>query len=385
MSMKDKFTTIVMGLVIISIIAILIVFGMMFFEEINSSVETDIENFQYTQDSTDTSKTTDTDIETPQIVQKDPLDELQSASSGSSTEQTNTNVDYTNVNVNKYFYNQLNDYSKTIYKAFESNKENMKSGTYTVQLGNSFSDLLSQQNGSDLLGQYYQSAIEAYTYDNPDVFYLSPSKMYLNVETTTRGNSKTYNVFINSGNEANYLSEEFSSKQKVDEAINQIEQVRNEILQNRTGNTYDDIKMIHDYLVEHISYDTSLSRPYIYNIYGAMVQNVCVCEGYARSMKYLLDSINVECTMVIGKGTNSEGITENHAWNYVRLNNTWYAIDATWDDPQIQGGGTVPDSYKYKYFLKGSNEMNQDHTPNGQFTEGGQVFEYPTLSTSNYE
>ena len=209
MSMKDKFTTIVMGLVIISIIAILIVFGMMFFEEINSSVETDIENFQYTQDSTDTSKTTDTDIETPQIVQKDPLDELQSASSGSSTEQTNTNVDYTNVNVNKYFYNQLNDYSKTIYKAFESNKENMKSGTYTVQLGNSFSDLLSQQNGSDLLGQYYQSAIEAYTYDNPDVFYLSPSKMYLNVETTTRGNSKTYNVFINSGNEANYPSEEF--------------------------------------------------------------------------------------------------------------------------------------------------------------------------------
>ena len=385
MSMKDKFTTIVMGLVIISIIAILIVFGMMFFEEINSSVETDIENFQYTQDSTDTSKTTDTDIETPQIVQKDPLDELQSASSGSSTEQTNTNVDYTNVNVNKYFYNQLNDYSKTIYKAFESNKENMKSGTYTVQLGNSFSDLLSQQNGSDLLGQYYQSAIEAYTYDNPDVFYLSPSKMYLNVETTTRGNSKTYNVFINSGNEANYLSEEFSSKQKVDEAINQIEQVRNEILQNRTGNTYDDIKMIHDYLVEHISYNTSLSRPYIYNIYGAMVQNLCVCEGYARSMKYLLDSINVECTMVIGKGTNSEGITENHAWNYVRLNNTWYAIDATWDDPQIQGGGTVPDSYKYKYFLKGSNEMNQDHTPNGQFTEGGQVFEYPTLSTSNYE
>ena len=383
--MKDKFTTIVMGLVILVIIAIIIVFGMMFFEEINNSVEADIENFQYTQDSAEIPKTTDQNIETPKIVEKDPLDELQSANSGSSSEQENTNIDYTNVNVNKYFYNQLNDYSKTIYKAFESNKENMKSGTYTVQLGNSFSDLLSQQNGSEMLGKYYQSAIEAYTYDNPDVFYLSPSKMYLNVETTTRGISKTYNVFINSGNEANYLSEEFSSKQKVDEAIEQIEQVRNEILRNKTGNTYQDIKMIHDYLVEHISYDTSLSRPYIYNIYGAMVQNVCVCEGYARSMKYLLDSINIECTIVIGKGTNTEGVTENHAWNYVKINDEWYAIDTTWDDPQIQGGGIVPDSYKYKYFLVGSRVMNQDHAPNGQFTEGGQIFEYPTLSISNYE
>ena len=82
--MKDKFTTIVMGLVILVIIAIIIVFGMMFFEEINNSVEADIENFQYTQDSAEIPKTTDPNIETPKIVEKDPLDELQSANTGSS-------------------------------------------------------------------------------------------------------------------------------------------------------------------------------------------------------------------------------------------------------------------------------------------------------------
>lgn len=145
------------------------------------------------------------------------------------------------------------------------------------------------------------------------------------------------------------------------------------------------IKMIHDYLVNNINYDTSLSKPYIYNIYGALVENLCVCEGYARSMKYLLDSISVPCTIVIGKATNSEGKTENHAWNYVGIEGKWYAIDSTWDDPVIIGNGKLSEASKYKYFLKGANEMNKDHIPSKSFTEGGKVFEYPTLSLENYE
>ena len=36
--------------------------------------------------------------------------------------------------------------------------------------------------------------------------------MYLNIETTTKGQNKTYNVYINNGEEANYLNEEFSNK-----------------------------------------------------------------------------------------------------------------------------------------------------------------------------
>ena len=261
----------------------------------------------------------------------------------------------------------------------------MKSGTKQIELGDSFSSLLSQANGQDLLGKYYQSAIEAYTYDNPEVFYLSPNKMFLNIETTTRGNAVSYRVYINSGNEANYLTDEFTSKEQVESAIAQIEQVKNQILQNATGDTYQDIKMVHDYLVDTISYDSSLSKPYIYNIYGALVEKLCVCEGYARSMKYLLDSLDIPCTIVIGKGTNSEGKTENHAWNYVEIEGKWYAIDATWDDPVIIGNGTLSQSSKYRYFLKGSNEMAKDHTPSNTFTDGGKEFTYPSLSLENYE
>lgn len=381
--MRDKLTTVIITFVILGIIGVLIVFGMIAFEEITklSNVETATDPVQWEENKNQVAnqdKTLENNIEVPGIVEN-PLDKL------IQTPDTNTNVDYSNVNVNKYFYNQLEEYSKTIYKAFETNKEEMKSGTKQIELGDSFSSLLSQTNGQDLLGKYYQSAIEAYTYDNPEVFYLSPNKMFLNIETTTRGNSVSYHVYINSGNETNYLTDEFTSKEQVESAIAQIEQVKNQILQNATGDTYHDIKMVHDYLVDTISYDSSLSKPYIYNIYGALVEKLCVCEGYARSMKYLLDSLNIPCTIVIGKGTNSEGQTENHAWNYVEIEGKWYAIDATWDDPVIIGNGTLSQSFKYRYFLKGSNEMAKDHTPSNTFTDGGKEFTYPSLSLENYE
>ena len=234
------------------------------------------------------------------------------------------------------------------------------------------------------MGEYYQSAIEAYTYDNPEIFYLSPKKMYLNIETTTKGGNSTYNVYINSGNEANYLVDEFNSKQAIDQAIAQIEQVKNQIMQNKTGNTYEDIKMVHDYLVDTIQYDSSLSKQNIYNLYGALINKECVCEGYARSFKYLLDELNIPCVMVIGTATNSQGETENHAWNYVQLNGNWYAVDSTWDDPVVIGGGTASAESRYKYFLVGREIIDQDHSPSGQFTDGGKVFSYPNLSYESY-
>ena len=67
----------------------------------------------------------------------------------------------------------------------------------------------------------------------------------------------------------------------------------------------------------------------------------------------------------------------------MQLNGNWYAIDCTWDDP-VSSTGYVSQSSKYRYFLKGTSEFLQDHTPSGQFTEGGKVFSYPTLSRQGY-
>lgn len=376
--MKSKIASFIISFVMILIIGVLTLFGFLLYQEIIKQadepiVEVFIGRYDVEKEDTVDTKT----IETPKVIESNPFKEI-----GNSK---NPNiVDYSNVNVDKYFYNQLEEPSKTIYKALESNKENMKSGTYKIELGENFSDILEKENGQEELGNYYQSAIEAYIYDNPEVFYLNPSKMYLNIETITEFASVSYNVFINSGNEANYLADGFTNEEEVRDAINKVEEVKNYIFSQRRENDYENIKMLHDYLVDNIEYDTTISRNNIYDVYGALVNRVSVCEGYARSFKYILDEMGIPCVLVIGTGTNSQGETERHAWNYVELEGSWYAVDCTWDDPIIIGGGGQTLESRYKYFLKGANEFNSDHIASGYFTPDGKEFSYPALSRNSY-
>ncbi len=368
-----KIISFIKTIILLIMIGILGYIGTIVYNEItNTSIVDDVQEF--VSNITVSSGGIDESLKTPQILETtaetiSPYDEK---------------IDYSNSTVDKYLYNQLNEYSKIIYNAMESNKENMKTGTYEINLGAEFSSLLSESNGEELLGEYYQSAIEAYTYDNPDVFYIEFSKLYLNIETTVRGNKKTYKVFLNAGNNTDYLTSEFLSKERIDAALNEIGNIKSYFVNNKKTDTYENIKIAHDYLVESIEYDQTISLPNIYNLYGALINKKSVCEGYAKAFKYLMDSMNIPCIIVSGVATNSEGNTESHAWNYVQLNGIWYAVDCTWDDPILIGPGYLSNFSKYKYFLKGEDEFNKTHIPKGQFTEGGKVFKYPSLSQTNY-
>lgn len=377
--MRSKIITIIMTVVIVLMINVFALLGMVLWNEIKK-METSIQPEIVKTILSEENGVVEENFQTSTTLEN-PFDKIQT---GIRKEEPVKEIEGANITNYQYFYHQLEEEAKIIYQAFESNKENMKTGTYKIQLGNSFSDLLSHDEGQERLGEYYQSAIEAYTYDHPEAFYLSPNKMYLNIETTTRGKNVTYDVSIDNGKEANYLIDEFSSKEQIDTAIHFIEQIRDQILQNKRSTVYDNVKMVHDYLVENIEYEITVSKSNIYNIYGAMIGKEAVCEGYARSFKYLMDSMRIPCTLVIGKGTNSEGKSENHAWNYVQVQGEWYAIDTTWDDP-VSATGWVSPSSKYRYFLKGTADMEKDHVPSGHFTEDGKLFYYPSLSKENYE
>ncbi len=375
--MNSKFTTFIMTIIIILIIVGFLIFGYILFEDfLSDDLKQGVENFVSTVTSL-ADGNLEENISTPGIIETN-INDLKSANS-----QT-TSIQYDNIVINDYFYEQLKEPAKIFYRALESNKENIKTGTYKIEFGNVFSEVLESNNGEELLGDYYQSAVETYIYDHPEVFYINVNKMYLNIETTTKGNKVTYNVFINSGNQKNYLEDEFSSKEEIDRAIAEIENVRDQILAQKTGNIYEDIKMVHDYFIDSIEYDTTISNPNIYNVYGALVSKNCVCEGYAKAFKYMMDSLGIPCVMVIGIGTNSSGQSENHAWNYVEINNNWYGIDTTWDDPVVIGGGRPTQTARYQYFLRGKETLEEDHFPNGQFTENGFTYTYPTLSRYDF-
>ena len=375
--MRSKFTTFIMSIIIILIFIGFILFGYILFNEFaGDDLKEGVENFVSTVTSlADGSE--EENLTTPGIIETN-INELQSANAEPAS------IKYDNIVIDDYFYEQLEEPSKIFYRALESNKENLKTGTYKIEFGDAFSNVLNASGGEKLLGEYYQSAVETYIYDHPEVFYINVNKMYLNIETTTKGNNVTYNVFINSGNQANYLEDGYNSKEQIDMALAEIENVKNQILSQKTGDAYQDIKMVHDYLIDSVEYDTTLSNPNIYNIYGALVSKLSVCEGYAKAYKYLMDALGIPCVIVIGTGTNSSGQSENHAWNYVQINNIWYGVDTTWDDPVVIGGGRPTQTARYQYFLKGENTLNKDHFPNGQFTQGGNTYSFPTLSKNDF-
>ena len=307
----------------------------------------------------------------------------EASSENTKISQENTNNE-TKSSINKYFYSQLAGNQKTIYDKLLENKANLKQGDYKIEFNNTFSETLSKENGSEELGQDYQTAIEAFTHDNPELFYIDVNKMYLNIETTTKFFKTTYNVYISAGNGKNYLNDDFTNANQLENAINQVENAKKNIINSLSGSDYDKIMKIHDYLVDNTEYDSSYQSIGTYGIYGALIGKKCVCEGYAKSLKYLANEAGIKCEIMQGTGTNNSGQTESHAWNCVKIDGIWYEVDATWDDPIMIGSGYKTNMYKYKYFLKGTNSFDKDHTLSYQFSENGKKFEYPIISKRDY-
>lgn len=279
----------------------------------------------------------------------------------------------------------MDEYGKTIYKGLEDNKENMKSGTYEIDFGTEFNDLLNSEGGTETLNIAFQSAWNAYTYDNMDVFYIDVENLTLLTQTTTIAGISTHRVRLSNGDNATYLKSNFTVQGKIDGKLNLLSAMREEMkkqLQNLSD--YDKIKEVHYWLVNNIEYDSNLEAEEPYSISGALTEGKAVCEGYARAFKYIMDGLGIPCVLVSGTATNSSGLTESHAWNYVYLNDQWYAIDVTWDDPIIIGDGYIPDDTMYQYFLKGRNTFLTTHVEDGYLTDNSLEFRFPELSSSDY-
>ena len=285
---------------------------------------------------------------------------------------------------NKYYYNQLDNTAKLIYDTIESNLSNMTSGNYEIKLSSPIADVLYEDYGENKLDTSFQSAWDALMLDRVDTFFIDVTKINLKMRKTTYGKKVTYALSIAPADSNGYLANGLESKEKVDNILNEIKETRDNIVKRLNGIDYNKIMHAHDWIINNLQYEQNINNNNVYNLYGALIEKSAVCEGYAEALKYILDEVNIPCVLVSGTATNSEGKTERHEWNYVQLYGKWYAIDSTWDDPVIKGTGYVSDSIKHRYFLVGSNEMNKNHFPNGQMTESGQKFAYPTIENEKY-
>ncbi len=114
---------------------------------------------------------------------------------------------------------------------------------------------------------------------------------------------------------------------------------------------------LHDALTARCTYDTAAAESDApleqyaasFTVYGALVQGKAVCEGYARSMQYLLNAADISATVVTGY--DSDG--QPHMWNAVKPDGELYYVDATWND--------TDDIRTYTYFNLNTEELLRSH------------------------
>ena len=102
---------------------------------------------------------------------------------------------------------------------------------------------------------------------------------------------------------------------------------------------YAKARAAHDLLVTLASYDHTEYHDIVYgdgskrasahSLCGFLENGVIVCDGYAKTFQWMLHCLGVDAFLVYGKGSN-----DNHAWNKVRIDGTWYNADVCWDDTE---------------------------------------------------
>lgn len=159
------------------------------------------------------------------------------------------------------------------------------------------------------------------------------------------------------------------------EAFNEATRVYELYIKNCESD-FDRVKAAHDYIVKNCTYnkaaienDTLVDDDF--TVYGTLVKGVSVCEGYARTFKMLMDIAGVDCIMVTGT-VGEEAVS--HAWNMVKLDNDWYHVDVTFDDPYPETSEIV-----YLYFNVTDEIMAKDHSWNKNVTPQADSEEYDYL------
>ncbi|MGZ9583941.1 transglutaminase domain-containing protein [Paenibacillus marinisediminis] len=114
-------------------------------------------------------------------------------------------------------------------------------------------------------------------------------------------------------------------------------------------NEVDTVKWLHDYVVKHVAYDESMNS---FTTYDALVKGTTVCQGYALLLQMLLEEAGIPSIVVEGQ---AGGVL--HAWNMVQVDDQWYHVDATWDDPVPN----KPNEVRHSYFMLSDLEMKIDH------------------------
>lgn len=93
----------------------------------------------------------------------------------------------------------------------------------------------------------------------------------------------------------------------------------------------DKVLIIHDRLCDACEYDYDGNNGLVaFTMYGALVDGIAVCDGYAHAFLYMMRLLGMECSICAS-------MELAHAWNIVKVDGVRYHVDVTWDDFTLFG------------------------------------------------
>ena len=229
-----------------------------------------------------------------------------------------------------------------------------------VQLTDNFSP----NNYQDLLNIYYtvlNSGETEFSFYCPDEYTncLTDVNSLANNQTVL----STINNFVHPFNSFRHLETSYDDYGKVTLKIDHIysnsdiklieakvKKIEEEIWQDTMTNE-DKIKEAHNYIINNSKYDSDRSDNNIVKYksdtaYGTLLEGYSLCGGYTDAMELFLEDMNIKSYKIS---------SENHVWNAVNLNNAWYHLDLTWDDPITTDGSDI---LEYNFFLITTSELD---------------------------
>ena len=217
----------------------------------------------------------------------------------------------------------------------------------------------------DLLNIYYtvlNSGVKEFSFYCPDEY-----SSCINDIDSLANNQKvlsTINNFVHPFNSFKHLETSYDDYGKVTLKIEHIysnsdiklikakvKEIEKEIWNNSMSNE-DKIKEAHNYIINNSKYDKDRSDNNIVKYksdtaYGTLLEGYSLCGGYTDAMELFLEDMNIKSYKIA---------SENHVWNAIYLNNTWYHLDLTWDDPITTDRSDI---LEYNFFLITTSELNE--------------------------
>ena len=221
-----------------------------------------------------------------------------------------------------------------------------------------------------------QAALDAFTYDYPEVFWMRGSGYSYSISATEQ-NGK-YTGIISEFTMMPSLVEGYNTNitDNMNNFLENADAAAAQIAADTNGKSlYEKVKAIHDYVCKKAVYDAQNNL----RVHSAGPMFIgdghVVCEGYAKAMLILCRKLGIDCACIGGFARNSSASSgEAHMWNYVKMDNdTWYLVDATWDD-QLSGIRTT-------YLLAGWNSKGFNHNTLGEERTEKDTFSSPTKYT----